>query len=133
MVSISDWLSGFQNLQDVGILSQRSVEGVCRKGTGGRFLFAKVSIQFSPSDTLEFESSLSGEDKGQSESEGWLRAICLGVLDVMLVRPAIPITQFRCVINGIEFHPIDSSPQAFRLAARYATEEFLRSEQFVTL
>ena len=131
MVTIQDWLESFRELPAVGISSSRTVGGLCKKGTGGRFLYAKVTLEFAPSEELLFEAHLSEEEAKESENEGWLYAICLGVIDVMLVHPETPITRFHCTIKAIESHPIDSSSQAFRLAARYATSEFLDQEKFV--
>jgi Elongation factor G, domain IV len=126
MVTIADWLRNYEDLQPVGIRKKSRIEGTCKKVMGARSLFAKVSLEFSPSNGLEFVSTLSGEEQQACEEEGWLQPICLGVLDVMLVHPVTPINVFRCAIVAVEYHPIDSSRQAFRLAARQAAEEFLR-------
>ena len=133
MTGISDWLGSFNNLPPVGILGSRCVDGICKRVMGGRSLFAKVKLEFSPSEELVFNSLLPEELYSYCQEEGWLSTICLGVLDVMLVRPVTPRTHFRCVIHSIEYHPIDSSGQAFRLAARYATEEFISGEQFLVI
>jgi hypothetical protein len=129
--NLSNWLKSFENLPPVGVQGTHHVEGLCKKATGGRFLFAKVGMAFSPSNELIFEESLPEPLKQRCQQENWLDAISCGVLDIMLA--ATPITLFKCVIDNIEFHEIDSSPQAFRLAARYATEDFIRQEKFVML
>lgn len=131
--NLSNWLKSFDNLPPVGVQGRYHVEGLCKKATGGRFLFAKVRLAFSPSNELIFEVSLPQSLKQRCQQESWLDAIYYGVLDTMLTRSATPITLFKCVVDSIEFHEIDSSQQAFRLAARYATEDVLRQEQFVIL
>jgi hypothetical protein len=127
--NLSNWLKSFENLPPVGVQGTHHVEGLCQKATGDRFLFAKVGMAFSPSNELIFEESLPEPLKQRCQQENWLDAISCGVLDIMLA--ATPITLFKCVIDNIEFHEIDSSPQAFRLAARYATEDFLRQSEEV--
>lgn len=64
------------------------------------------------------------------KDEKWFEYVCLGVLDVMIVRPVNPITHFKCIIDKIEYHDVDSSSLAFRLAARDATEKFLDTVKF---
>ena len=131
--NLSHWLTSFENLPPVGVQGRHHVQGLCKKATGGRFLFAKVGLEFSPSNELIFEVSLPESLKQRCQQENWLDAIYYGVLDIMLARSATPITRFKCVLDNLEFHEIDSSQQAFRLAARYATEEFIKQEQFVML
>jgi len=131
--NFSHWLKSFENLPPVGVQGVHHVEGLCKKATGGRFLFAKVGLEFSPSNELIFQESLPEPLKHRCQQENWLDAIYCGVLDIMLARSATPITHFKCIIDSVEFHEIDSSSQAFRLAARYATEEFIKQEKFVML
>ena len=133
MITIHDWLCTYEDLPPVGISSNMSVEGVCKKARGARFLFAVVRLGFSPFDKLQFTSSLPHEDYMVANKEQWLHSIALGVLDVMLVHPAKPITHFLCVIESIKFHKVDSSKEAFRLAGRYAAQELLKSEKFASM
>jgi hypothetical protein len=133
MYHYSHWLKSFENLPPVGVQNTHHVEGLCKKAMGGRFLFAKVGMVFSPSNELIFDVSIPEALKQRCQQENWLDAINCGVLDIMLALSATPITLFKCVIDNIEFHEIDSSQQAFRLAARYAAEDFIRQEKFVIL
>jgi translation elongation factor EF-G len=132
MVTMSDWLSSYEALPSVGIRKTCQVEGTCKRVMGARSLFARVALEFSPAAGLEFETVLSDQEKRMCEAEGWLKAICLGVLDVTLVQPVTPINGFRCVIEKVEYHPVDSSRQAFRLAARQAAEELLRAKPLLS-
>ena len=55
MITIYDWLHTYEDLPPVGISRKMSVEGVCKKARGARFLFAVVRLHFSPCDTsLQF-------------------------------------------------------------------------------
>ena len=133
MITIYDWLHTYEDVPPVGISSTMSVEGVCKKARGARFLFAVVRLRFSPLDKLQFENLLPHEDYMIADKEQWLTSIALGVLDVMLVHPSRPITNFLCVIESLQFHQVDSSKEAFRLAGRYAAQEFLKSEKFASM
>ena len=130
MVTINDWLKSFKNLPKVAVHQCGNVEGLCKRATGGRFLFAKVGLEFQPCSELIFDVSLNSTDERILKDEEWFKYVCLGVLDVMLVRPLKPINYFKCIINKIEYHDIDSSPLAFRLAARDAAEKFLDTVKF---
>jgi hypothetical protein len=63
--------------------------------------------------------------------DAWIEAICLGVLDYMLVLPEAPVSKFHCAIKQMNFHLIDSSRTAFRLAGRYAAKKALTSDWVV--
>lgn len=130
MITISDWLKSYQDLPQVTVHFTRQVEGVCKIVTGARSLFAKVGITISPSDNLIFEHSLNEVIKKRSEDEKWIEYFCLGVLDMMLAGPPTPICCFQCNIDYIEYHDIDSTKQAFRLAGRDAARNFLSQENF---
>lgn len=131
MINLDDWLDSYQDLQLVGINSSVSVRGMCKKVLGGRVLYAEVELYFAESNELKFISALSGIENQQAYDKGWLKGVYLGVLDVMLVKPLVPITVFSCTVNAIRFHKIDSNMQAFRVAGRYAAEQFLEQEKFV--
>ena len=133
MINLNDWLKSYENLQPMGINSSVNVIGVCKKVFGARALYAEVEICFTESKDLKFNSMLPGIENQQAYDEGWLKGVYLGVLDVMLVRPLVPITVFTCTVNTIRFHEIDSSAQAFRVAGRYAAERFLEQEKFVVI
>jgi len=133
MIGLDDWLNSYQELHQVGVHSSVRVNGVCKKVLGGRALYAGVELYFTKSTELVFLSELSNTEYQRAYEEGWLRGLYLGVLDVMLVKPIVPVTIFSCTVNAISFHEIDSSVQAFRVAGRYAAEKFLEQEKFVVV
>lgn len=49
MITINDWLQSFDKLPKVAVHQSGNVEGLCKRATGGRFLFAKVGLEFQPS------------------------------------------------------------------------------------
>lgn len=128
--TIQSWLQGFEHIPERTIIEQRIVQGTCKKGTGGRFLFAKIEIEFAPANRLIFETTLEPEIEAIARERRWLESIWQGTLDVFLIDPLPAISQFRCNLLSIEFHEIDSSPGAFRLAARDAARSFFSLEKF---
>lgn len=133
MIGLDDWRTSYQELHQVGVHSSARVSGVCKKVLGGRALYAEVELYFAESTDLTFVSELADTEYQRAYDEGWLKEIYLGVLDVMLVRPMIPVTIFSCAIKKIRYHEIDTSARAFRLAGRYAAEKFLEQEKFVVV
>lgn len=133
MFDINDWIESYQHLPPVGVNNPASAKGVCKKVLGGRALYAEIEIYISKADHLKFTHGLANSEYELAKSENWIDGVCFGVLDVMIVRPLIPISIFECSINLIKYHNIDSSVQAFRLAGREAAEQFLKQEKFVTL
>ncbi len=133
MIEFINWIKAYQHLPPVGIHSSYTIKGSYKKVLGGRALFAEVEIAISPSNNLKFTQSLSNNDYEVAKNEGWMNSICIGVLDVMIVRPLVPITTFECNVMSINYHDIDSSRQAFKMAGRRAAEQFLKQEKFVTL
>jgi hypothetical protein len=125
---LQDWLSSYEKLPTVQIANSHMVEGVCKEVRGDRALYAKVILRFSPSSKLAFSHSIGGKKPSVPETVLWQRSVYLGVLDVMLAHAPTPINGFRCEIEEMDFHMMDSSNEAFRLAGRQAALEFLRSE-----
>lgn len=130
MITIDDWLSFFKRQPDVTIHSSGYVEGACDLLSGERFHYAKIGLNFSPSNQLLFEMSLPEEVENRCKNEPWIDFICYGVLDIMLLGPITPINAFNCTIKYIDFHEKRSSNLAFRLAARTATTNFLAQQTF---
>lgn len=133
MTTIKSWAECYRKASKVGVNSSSKSIGTCKKVLGARALFAEVEIRISPSNELNFISKLSNSEHARAESEGWLDAVFLGVLDIMLVRPLVPISVFECSVDVIRYHEIDSSIQAFRLAGRQAAVKFLSQEKFVVI
>ncbi len=129
MITVQDWMNSYADMPLVKIRNIGDVDGICKVGRGARFLYARVTLTFSPSDRLEFTNSTS-RAKDTTHLGHWLKYVCLGVLDVMLVHPATPITGFRCDVKDLDFHDVDSTNEAFRLAGRDAAKRFLTSEQY---
>ena len=128
MITLKDWLSSYEQLPTVQIVNAHTVEGVCKDVQGDRAQYAKVTLRFSPASKMAFGHSIGGKKPSVAETVLWQRSVYLGVLDVMLAHAPTPITGFRCEIEEMDFHMVDSSNDAFRLAGRQAALEFLKSE-----
>jgi len=132
-MDITEWQTSYSELPSVGVGLSATVEGACKKGRGGRFLYAKVRLKFSPADELTFYCSEVNESLTAEGFSELLQSIYLGVLDVMLVKPESPVTVFKCSVDDMDVHPVDSSPRAFRLAARAAAEEFIAQDSTIAI
>lgn len=117
---IREW---FDNLQSTtGILWKKTIitSGKCSKHTGPGIWFASVTLDFSQSNEFVVEDVLNSNLKKIIRDRNWYQYIIFGVLDVMLTTSTSPIRNFKVTINSIEFDEIESTPMAFRLAARDA-------------
>jgi hypothetical protein len=132
-VTLDEWLDDYRDLVQVGIMSSGRTEGLCKLATGGRFLFGRVMLEFTPSDKLVFEMDIEPDKYNLCVESCWNTSIFLGVLDVMLVAPETPITNFRCRLIELDYHEADSSRIAFRLAARNATRRYIETEPYTIL
>jgi translation elongation factor EF-G len=101
------------------------VIGECKKRAGPRPLYAKVTLSFSASNKFEIESLLDADTYKIAQNEDWHNSILFGVLDVFLTQAELPIRNFKVIIHSIEFSETDSTPIAFRLAARNAASSAL--------
>lgn len=107
--------------------------GICKKHTGGLFLYAAVRIGVEPAEEFEVIFSLPQEKRIRLESEGWHKDLVFGVLDVFMTKPMTPIGAFRLKIMDVEFDDIETRSVAVRLAARYAAAECLKQLPFVVV
>lgn len=129
MDKINEWFEYFKHHEGRTVRHTQRVQGLYKKVfAGGRTIFAGVGMEISPSDQLSFSTDLSEEEQLIIGNAEYFESICMGVLDVLLVQPPIPVKRFACRIDKIEYHEIDSSPRAFRLAARDAAEKFLKED-----
>ena len=130
MISVETWSKQFKSIKPVTIHQSGLARGACDILSGERFHFANVTLEFSPSDNLNFIADFESDVIELFQQKGYLNAICFGVLDVMLVGPLYPISNFNCVIKNVEYHDRKSSRLAFRLAARNGTQIFLSRQAF---
>ncbi len=103
-----------------------SARGECRRHVGPSIWYAAVEIRVSPNDKFEVEDlSVPRIINRHIDGERWYDQIVFGVLDVMLTRAVAPIKSFKLTILEIDFDEIQSTPMAFRLAARDAALKIL--------
>jgi hypothetical protein len=110
-----------------GINWRRAVDarGECRRHTGPSTWFAAVRIEISPDSKFNVEEKLEAAILARMIEEGWRDQIILGVLDITFTHLVAPLRDFKLTILDIEFNDVESTPKAFRLAAREATKKIL--------
>ncbi len=111
------------------LLARQPVEfprSVRTQGTysgGSRMDFAKVWIEFGPSET--FVVLLSSEIVG-AEARRYAKYAVYGVLDVLVAGHGSPLIGVALTVWSIDVDPVSSNEMAFRRAGRMAAQEALR-------
>ena len=102
-----------------------TVEGYFNKHIGPSIWKAGLTLNFAPSDHLIIEDLLNDDIRKLIHWEQLYRHIIFGVFDVMLTSPITPITDYKLTIIKVNYSEIESTPTAFRMAARIATRKAL--------
>jgi hypothetical protein len=90
-----------------------------------RTMRAKVRIAIAPSTVLEIVDRLAPEKSTFLKDSECFEQIVFGVLDVMMTGLSSPARTFKLTILDAVYDEINSSPMAFRLAAREAAKAIL--------
>ncbi len=93
--------------------------------TGPSIHYAKVKVGFSPSDVFQIDDDLPIEVRNNLIEQDCYRYIIYGILDILLTTMVYPIKDIKISLIQVDFNEIESSPMAFRLAARDATRKAL--------
>jgi elongation factor G len=107
------------------ITSEVTQRGRHKKQTGGHGQFADVTVQVRP---LSRGSGFSFASKvtGGAVPRQWIPAVEQGVRDGLNKGPlGFPVVDLEVTLLDGQFHPVDSSEMAFRIAGRIAVEEAL--------
>lgn len=97
-----------------------SVEGKHKKQSGGHGQYGHVKIEFEPcdSDTLVFEERVFGG----SVPKNFFPAVEKGLQESIVhgVLAGYPVVKLKATLFDGSYHPVDSSEQAFKMAAHVA-------------
>jgi elongation factor G len=108
------------------ITSGTSQRGRHKKQTGGHGQFADVTIDVKPLPRgagFAFASKITGG----AVPRQWIPAVEQGVRDGLGKGPlGFPVVDLEVTLMDGQFHPVDSSEMAFRIAGRIAIEEALK-------
>ena len=109
------------------IRKNTEIEGKFVKQTGGRGQYGHVWLKIEPMETgggFEFIDKI----KGGAIPREYIPAVEKGVLDTMKsgVLAGYPVVDVRVTLFDGSFHEVDSSEQAFRMAAGIAFREGMR-------
>ena len=105
--------------------SEREGWGEINRHPSPRTMRAKVKIAIAPSTELEIVDRLAPEKSSLLKDAECYEQIVFGVLDVMMTALSSPVRTFRLTILDAVYDEINSSPMAFRLAAREAAKAIL--------
>ncbi|HEY1447451.1 MAG TPA: elongation factor G [Caulobacteraceae bacterium] len=108
------------------ITSGTTQRGRHKKQTGGHGQFADVTIDIKPlprGGGFSFASKITGG----AVPRQWIPAVEQGVRDGLGKGPlGFPVVDLEVTLMDGQFHPVDSSEMAFRIAGRIAIEEALK-------
>jgi hypothetical protein len=116
-----EWFVGLTDTKSYNPIKQRALAtGEYNKHVGPAIRYARVTISLEPDNTFQVVDKLNAEISGYLKQQGCFTPIIFGVLDVALTSYSIPINVFVLTLLDVKYDEIDSSPIAFRLAAREA-------------
>jgi elongation factor G len=96
-----------------------------KKQTGGHGQFAEVEIAFMPSGNRELPYIFEKEVVGGAVSKGYFPAVEKGIADSVKegLLAGYPVVGLKAVLKDGAEHPVDSSENAFKMAAVMAYKE----------
>ncbi|KAJ1406061.1 plastid translation elongation factor G protein precursor, partial [Ochromonadaceae sp. CCMP2298] len=113
------------------ITQAATVEYTHKKQSGGSGQFAKIKIDFAPSDdptAEEGDCEFVSEIKGGSVPKEYIPGVQKGILSVLGagVIAGFPVLGIKATLVDGSYHDVDSSVLAFEIAGRAATREGLK-------
>jgi hypothetical protein len=94
-----------------------------RRHLGPRFVHGAVRLQFDSSQPYSFVSEAKWPEKDNYE------AVVRSAVEQVLLERIGSLEKVSVVLRSITFHPVDSSAEGFRRAARAATEAAFNTSQ----
>lgn len=111
------------------LADEREGWGEIDKHPSPRTMRGRVRIAIAPSPELEIVDRLAAEKSTLLKDMECFDQVVFGVLDVMMTTLPTPVRTFRLTILDADYDEINSSPMAFRLAAREAAKSILTGDQ----
>ncbi len=117
------------------IRKQSDVEYKYKKQSGGHGQYGHVKMRFSPSGNLEEPYEFEQEVVGGAVPKNYYPAVEKGLQESVLRGPlaAYPVVGVKAVLYDGSYHPVDSSEQAFKIAAIQAFKKGFMEAQPVLL
>ena len=99
-----------------------------KKQSGGSGQYAKVKLEFSPTDGAEGSVEFVTEIKGGAVPKEYIPGVQKGIESVLSagVVAGFPVLGIKAVLTDGAYHDVDSSVLAFEIAGRAATREGLK-------
>lgn len=111
---LNNWIYEKAQHNWAGIFESRTVSHQWKKCTGGRIMFAGLTLQVFPNKG--FELIIDGHDVDES----YINAIKNGIFSVLLSISYSPVLNVKIKISDIDAHEINSSYAAFYKTAEEA-------------
>ena len=117
------WFDSLVDAPSGNLTRCATVIGECDRPAGPKRYFARIKVRIEPAAQFEIVDSVSDEEV---RNERYLDWAVFGLLDVLLTDNIAPLREIRITLESAEHHPVNSSPNAFRLAGRDAAQGLLR-------
>ncbi len=113
---ITMWLNEKTQHNWVGIIEPRTVNHEWKKHTGGRIMFAGLTLRVEPKNGFELIIS-------EPEIEGeYVKAVKNGIISVLLSQSWSPILNLKIRVLNLDVHEINSSYAAFYQVSKESIE-----------
>ena len=110
------------------ITQMATVEYTHKKQSGGSGQYAKIKVEFEPSDGKEGDVEFISEIKGGSVPKEYIPGVQKGIESVLGagIVAGFPVLGIKAKLVDGAYHDVDSSVLAFEIAGRAATREGLK-------
>jgi len=119
------WADGLLASKPLPLNRRVTVIGERNQHLGPRWEFAKIEVSIEPAPSFEVVDAVEANE--QLRQLGYLDWAVLGLLDVLMVAEAAPLSGVRVTLEKAEHHEIDSSQMAFRQAGRDAGRKIIEA------
>jgi hypothetical protein len=126
-ITSHDWCADYVRTEGLPLAAKARATGVYERAYGGHARYGQVQLTAAPNPQqgAVFKYEIEDAVAHEYEERGWLLSIALGVMDVMLVAPPHPITEFICTVQRVRSHELDTTAVSLRFAARNAARKIL--------
>jgi hypothetical protein len=112
------WANGLITVRPLPIAGRVTVTGERDAHLGPRWEFARIRVTVEPSAGFEVVDAVKGS--AEMRKFGFPDSAIFGLLDVLMVAGAAPLSSVRVILEQAEVDPVNTSASAFREAGRNA-------------
>lgn len=119
------WAEGLLSARPSSVSESMTVVGERNAHLGPRLEYASVQVSVEPA--AQFEVTDLAKASEEIRKFGYPESVVLGILDVLMVSLASPISNIRLILDKPKYDAVNSSPMAFRQAGRDAGRKIIEA------